>query len=367
MSWSGRWTSGTKATWCGPPTGPAKGSRAPPGGGGLWTLPTAPTVVTSGQNVAVPAGAALDLSFKVGDRSQSVQHSSAPDACPPQIPPSGSYTTVCTATGAKVVVGTLDSGTRSNVVWTLTYGDHHKVVTSGETVAVPAGAALDLSYKAGHETHSVQHGNAPYACPPEVPADGSYTTVCTATGASVVVGTLTSGSHDNVVWTLTYGDQHKVVSSGDTVPVPAGAALDLSYKAGNETHSVQHGKAPYACPPEVPADGSYTTVCTATGASVVVGTLTSGSHDNVVWTLTYGDQHKVVSSGDTVPVPAGAALDLSYKAGNETHSVQHGKAPDACPPAVQPSGSFTVVCSAAVPTSPSAGSAPARRVTSPGS
>ena len=94
-------------------------------------------------------------------------------------------------------------------------------------------------------------------CTVPVAPSGSYTTACTATGASVVVGTLTSGSHDNVVWTLTYGDQHKVVSSGARPSrFPAGAALDLSYKAGDRDPQRPARQRPHACPPEIPADGS---------------------------------------------------------------------------------------------------------------
>jgi hypothetical protein len=294
------------------------------------------TTYTFTQTVPGAATYAQATAFLVwgdGAKSDPIGKINLSNNCSHDVAPSGSYSTACSATGANVVIGTLDSGTWDHVVWTLTYGGAHKVVTSGETVAVPSHAWVDLSYSVnGGHRHSVQHGKAPYKCPPEVPASGSYTTECTATGANVVIGTLESGTNEDVVWTLTVGGAPQVVTSGETVAVASNAALDLSYQAGTHpSQSVQHGNAPDACPPEVPASGSFTVVCSDTGANVTIGTLTSGTKPDVVWTLTYGSSSKTVSTGDVVAVPSRAALTLSFTAGDDTSgTVQTGTAPASC-------------------------------------
>jgi uncharacterized repeat protein (TIGR01451 family) len=87
------------------------------------------------------------------------------NCAPPVVNPSGSFTVVCSAAGANVTLGTLGSGTRSDVAWTLTFGSDSKTVSSGNVVAVPALASLALKYTVGGgDSHTVQSATAPAAC-----------------------------------------------------------------------------------------------------------------------------------------------------------------------------------------------------------
>jgi uncharacterized repeat protein (TIGR01451 family) len=84
---------------------------------------------------------------------------------PVVVNPSGSFAVVCSAAGANVTLGTLGSGTRSDVAWTLTFGSDSKTVSSGDVVAVPALASLALKYTVGGgDSHTVQSATAPAAC-----------------------------------------------------------------------------------------------------------------------------------------------------------------------------------------------------------
>jgi uncharacterized repeat protein (TIGR01451 family) len=159
---------------------------------------------------------------------------------PVVVPPTGSFTVVCTETNAAVTIGTLDSGTKKDVVWTLTYNDSSTTVSSGDVVAVPALATLALKYTAGSSEGTVQTGRAPEACPPTgtvaktaQPASGSvvspgqtvtYSVTVTNTGTvniegkpavdtlpdhvtlvagSITGGGLASGDGRSITWSVT--------------------------------------------------------------------------------------------------------------------------------------------------------------------
>ena len=130
----------------------------------------------------------------------------------------------------------------------------------------------------GTPLNVITSANGGTACQPEEKPKGSFTDVCTATGAEVTIGNLDSGDYEDVVWTLTHGSKSTVVHQGDKVAVDSEVALDLSYTAkGGKSGSVQTGTSAKACPVVVPPAGEFTTECTATGAQADVGTLTEGS------------------------------------------------------------------------------------------
>jgi uncharacterized repeat protein (TIGR01451 family) len=94
-------------------------------------------------------------------------------SCTPVVPPSGSFTVVCSATGATVTIGKLGSGTRSDVAWTLSFGSESKAVSSGDVVAVPALAALALKFTIAGDSQTAQSATAPAACAPRPTGDRS--------------------------------------------------------------------------------------------------------------------------------------------------------------------------------------------------
>jgi hypothetical protein len=179
-------------------------------------------------------------------------------APPTPVAPSGDLTTDCVEGGGHVVASHLDSGTAGNVTWRLVSGtnDTHDTVVGGPTAngpleasGLPDATQVWLQYAVGSgdwvdEGSVVTTGQ----CAPEVAPSGSFTVVCSDTGADVTIGTLSSGSKQDVVWTLTYGSAAKTVSTGDVVAVPAQAELALSFIAGDSTSgTVQTGTAPETC------------------------------------------------------------------------------------------------------------------------
>ena len=152
---------------------------------------------------------------------------------------------------------------------------------------------------------------------------------------------LASGTAENVTWRLVSGtdDSHVTVVGGPTAsgPLEASGLPDatkvwLQYAVGNSDW-VDEGSVLTTgqCAPVDSPSGSFTVVCSETGANVTIGTLTSGSKPGVVWTLTYGSTTKTVSTGDVVAVPARAVLTLSFTAGDNTSgTVQTGTAPESC-------------------------------------
>jgi hypothetical protein len=168
----------------------------------------------------VPALSAVALKFTIaGGDSQTAQSATAPAACAPPVvvppvvvAPSGSFTVVCSATGANVTVGTLGSGTGSNVVWTLTVGSTPQTVTSGQVVAVPVSAALALKVTiAGGDSQTAQSATAPAACSPTAVLGvkiGKTPTAANKPAASnlppAVLGTVLphTGAPSHLPWTL---------------------------------------------------------------------------------------------------------------------------------------------------------------------
>jgi uncharacterized repeat protein (TIGR01451 family) len=274
--------------------------------------------------------------------------------CKPPVAPSGNLAQDCVDDAGHVFAGKLDNGTVENVSWRLvsgTNGSHTTVVagpTSGkplEASGLPDATKVWLQYNAGagwvDEGSVVTTGN----CTPVTPVtpSGTLSTDCVEGAGQVVAADLDSGTFEGVTWRLVTGtnDSHDTVVAGPTTTTPLEAnglpdatKVWLQYKTGenwvDEGSVVTTGN---CTPVVVSPTGSFTVVCSDTGADVTVGTLDSGTLEGVTWTLSFGAESKSVTSGDVVAVPALSALTLSYKVGNgPSTTVQEGTAPAACGP-----------------------------------
>ncbi|MGZ4638668.1 MAG: DUF7927 domain-containing protein [Actinomycetes bacterium] len=159
------------------------------------------------------------------------------DCTPPPVvvAPTGGFTTSCTATGAKVAIGTLKSGSAEDVTWTLSYGTASTTVTSGEVVAVPAGAALVLAAQAkGAAATVVQTGTAPAACPDKAPVQGEVDKTSTPPSGSLVAAGQT------VTYTVTVRNTGTVAIDNEPAvdTLPAHVALVPGSITGGGTASV---------------------------------------------------------------------------------------------------------------------------------
>jgi uncharacterized repeat protein (TIGR01451 family) len=281
---------------------------------------------------ATHAQATAFLTWGDGATSDPIGKIDLPGNCTPPTPvaPSGDLTTDCVEGGGQVVASHLDSGTAENVTWQLvsgTEGSHHKVEagpnSSGslEVGGLGNGISVWLQYSTGNgfvdEGAVVTTGDC---TPPVVNPSGSFTVVCSETGADVTIGTLDSGdSEQDVVWTLSYGTQATTVNSADLVAVPALAALALKYTVGGgESHTVQSGTAPESC--GTTGDGSLKIVksVTPTGDAAFGDTLTytlkvtaggSLGQTGVVVTDDIPSLKSGRDSGTTTYVPGSAACD----------------------------------------------------------
>jgi uncharacterized repeat protein (TIGR01451 family) len=265
--------------------------------------------------------------------------------CQPPEEPKGSFTTECTATGAQADIGTLTEGGFTGGSFRLVWSGGSVAVTSGQQdVTVPASTSVTLEYvPAQGAAKELDKEQSPAACPPvETKPAGSFTQKCTDTGAEVTIGTLTSGTLSNVVWTLTYGSQTKTVVSGDTVAVPGDVQLALSWATGNKTDTVQTEKSVKACPPVVPPSGSFTTECTATGAQADVGTLSEGTFTGGSFKLVWATGSATVTTGQQdVTVPAETEIRLVHQSQAGEKELDKETSPKACPPPPPPTGDVT--------------------------
>jgi uncharacterized repeat protein (TIGR01451 family) len=271
---------------------PISGAPATVTGNTTYTFEqTVPGKATSAQATAF-------LTWGDGAKSDPIGKINLPGNCT-QTPtaPSGNLQKNCGEDNlGHVWAGKLDNGTAENVTWRLVSGtnDSHDTVVGGPTSGMPLtsnglpdATKVWLQYSTGNgwvdEGSAVTTGN----CTPVVVAPtGSFTVVCTETGASVTIGALDSGTKKDVEWTLTYNDSSTTVSAGDVVAVPALAALTLKWTSGSSGATVQTGTAPHACPPTgtvdksaQPASGSvvtpgqtinYSVTVTNTGAVKIV-------------------------------------------------------------------------------------------------
>jgi uncharacterized repeat protein (TIGR01451 family) len=273
----------------------------------------------------------------------------------PVVAPSGELLADCYAHAGRVAARALDKGTADTVSWRLVTGTDGAHTTSLATRTgdgplsvggLADGTPVWLQYDIGAGWVDEGAKVVTADCEPDeeqppavVEPTGSYTVECSDTGALVTVGQLAAGTRTDVVWTLTVGGSSQAVVTGAVVPVPAGAPLALSFSAKDVAATVvQHSTAPAACPPREPVHprGLFTAACTATGALVTIGQLSPGTLQDVAWTLTHGTASQVVTSGQTVAVPGGAALALSFVArGQASTVVQSDTAPAACPPVGQ--------------------------------
>jgi len=300
---------------------------------------------------ATKAQATAFLAWGDGAKSDPIGKVDLPHNCTAPVAPSGDLTTDCLNGGGHVAAAHLDNGTASNVSWRLVSGtdaSHTTVVGtqapngSLEANGLPDATKVWLQVNTGHgwadEGSVVTTGN----CTPVSPS-GDLSTSCVNGGGQVVAAHLNSGTAGNVTWRLVSGtDASHTTVVGTQAPngsleangLPDATKVWLQFNAGNgwvdEGSVVTTGN----CAPVVPPSGSFTVVCSATGATVTLGTLGSGTHNNVVWTLTFGSDSKTVSTGDVVAVPALAALALKYTIGSaDSHTVQSDTAPAACAPA----------------------------------
>jgi hypothetical protein len=252
-----------------PPTGPGHEAtlavgEVKPVGSTITDVPptvTGNTTYTFHQIVAgttTSAQATAFLTWGDGAKSDPIGKIDLPGNCTAPVAPSGNLTKDCVDGAGHVVAGKLDNGTAENVAWRLVSGtnDSHDTVVGGPTSNGPLEASdlpdatkVWLQYAVGNgdwvdEGSVVTTGQ----CAPKVNPTGSFIVVCSETGANVTIGTLTSGSKQDVVWTLTYGAASKTVNTGDVVAVSAGALLTLSFTAGDNTSgTVQTGTAPESC------------------------------------------------------------------------------------------------------------------------
>jgi uncharacterized repeat protein (TIGR01451 family) len=252
--------------------------------------------------------------------------------------PKGSFTQVCTATGAEVTIGPLDNGTYQNVVWTLTHGGTPVVVAAGDKVAVAPNVALDLSYTAdGGKSGSVKTDTSKEACPPvEVKPSGSFTTECIATGAQADIGELSEGDFSEGTFQLVSGDFSVTVVGGQqNVAVPPSSTITLQYvPAEGPAVTLDTEQSPAACPPtgdvtktSVPATGTvvapgqtiaYTVTVKNTGQVPVTNAPVVDTLPNFVTAVagTVSDSGVVSADGRsitwTVTLAPGASKTLTY-------------------------------------------------------
>jgi uncharacterized repeat protein (TIGR01451 family) len=102
-------------------------------------------------------------------------------------------------------------------------------------------------------------------------------------------------------------------------------------------------------PPPTQPSGQFTVECTATGAQADVGTLSEGDFSGGTFRLVADDFSATVTSGQqNVVVPADDLITLQYvPAQGEAMTLDSDDSPEACPPPpTQPSGQFTVECTA---------------------
>ncbi len=232
------------------------------------------------------------------------------DGCKPPVNPSGTFTVQCDDDGAVVTLGTLSK--EAGVTWRLKVNGTPQDVKSGDVVQVPAEADLVLVWRLDGDTHVEKTAKAPKACPPAVvtPPSGTLATSCTATGASVDIGTLSEGSSTGGSFALVVNGTPQTVTSGATgIAVPGGAGLVLRYQpATGPNVQLASATAPAACPAVVPPtrDLSVTKTVTPTGPAKFGDVLTYG--------LTVSASGNAGQTGVTVTdaVPAGT----SYKVGS---------------------------------------------------
>ena len=166
--------------------------------------------------------------------------------------------------------------------------------------------------------------------------DGSFTAKCTADGAAVTVGDLTSGTFESVSWTLKHGQQSATVHEGDVVSVSDGETVTLSWSAGDDDGVVQSDKAPNACPQTVTEpSGSFSQQCADGGVQVTLSGLDPGTYGDVTWSFSYGN-HTVsgVTDGQKVLVQSGDQLTLTWHSGESSGTAKSGTAKECPPPPV---------------------------------
>jgi len=270
-----------------------------------------------------------------------------------QTPPSGDLTASCVHGGGSVVATNLDSGTASPVTWRLVSGidSSHTTVVAGPTAGAPLEASgladatkVWLQFNIGHgfvdEGSVITTGSC---TPVVVPPSGDLDTSCVNGFGHVEASNLSNGTATSVMWRLVSGTDlsHTTVVAGPTAGAPLAAnrladATKVWLQVDTGSGFADEGSAvttDNCTPTVVPPAGSFTVVCSDTGAIVNIGTLSSGTSSHVVWTLTFGSGSKTVSSGDVVAVPALAELALNFTAGGgDSHKVQSATAPAACQP-----------------------------------
>jgi hypothetical protein len=304
-----------------PPTGPGHVAtltvgEVKPDGSTITDVPptvTGNTAYTFHQIVAgktTHAQATAFLTWGDGAKSDPIGKIDLPGNCTAPVAPSGDLKADCVDGGGHVVAGKLDNGTAENVTWRLvsgTEGSHHTVVGGPTSSSGPLEATgLDeptkvwLQYSVG-EDNWVDEGSVvttDECSTPVVSPAGSFTVVCTEAGAKVTIGTLTSGSMQGVVWTLTYGSASQTVTSGDVVAVPARAALALKFTAGDNTSgTVQTGTAPESCGTAVLGEHhSHQPAANQPTAVLGVSLARTGAPAQLPWTLGFAALFLVVGS-----------------------------------------------------------------------
>lgn len=261
---------------------------------------------------ATKAQATAFLAWGDGAKSDPIGKIDLPGNCTPTpVAPSGNLATDCVDDSGHVWAGRLDSGTAENVTWRLVSGtnDSHTTVVGGPTSGLPLSASglpdatkVFLQYKVGSgdwqdEGSAVTTGSC---TPVVVLPTGSFTVVCTETGASVTIGDLGSGTKKDVEWTLTYNDSTTTVTAGDVIAVPSLATLALAWSSGSSGATVQEGTAPAACPPTGTVDKSSQPI----SGSVV----SPGQTINYAVTVTNTGDVKIIDKPAVDTLPAHVTL-----------------------------------------------------------
>ncbi|HEX6937064.1 MAG TPA: hypothetical protein VF227_11145 [Actinomycetes bacterium] len=274
--------------------------------------------------------------------------------------PAGSLSGGCPDEGdVYAVSGTLDHDGSSEVEFRLFLsGGLAPIAVSGSSfddvpVDAPAGTTVQLQYRIGTGQWTNVDGEVVTVedCTDSTPAPGtgSFTTECTTTGALVDVGDLSEGSATGGTFRLLVNGSPQTVTSGqDDIVVPGGATLVLEYvPAIGASKVLQSATAPAACPDITPGapTGALSTVCTATGALVDIGTLSEGSRTGGSFQLIVNGTAQGVTSGQQdIALPGAASLVLKYlPSSGPAVTLDTETAPAACPPATTVTTPTTVV------------------------
>lgn len=224
---------------------------------------------------------------------------------PVQEGPSGEITGRCEPeTGEFFVEGTFDNGDAESVQWrlSLSSGSPIALSTSPFDVKISAVAGTTVTLQYSEKGGAWADAGTAVTVRDCSQFRGSFTTVCTPTGANVTMGTLSTGPS----WVLTVGSTDQSVSSGSVVAVAGGASLALVAVSGGTRTTVQSGTAPAACPQQ-----ANLTITRALEVTKTVDQTVAPVGDTLSYALTVKATGAVQTDVTvTDPIPAGTSYVL---------------------------------------------------------